>query len=130
MAIRNEAGFSIISVVIAILLLSVGILALSRTGAEITRAHTSTAARSTALAIARGYLEEIRSRDPLTLASEPAVKVDGSGQVSANGAYTRSVDVLDKAYNLKQLTVVVDYPNARVPIELVTLTFVGQAQLQ
>ena len=128
MAIRNEAGFSIISVVIAIVLLSVGILALSRTGAEITSVHTSTAARSTALAIARGYLEEIRSRDPESLASETAVKVDGSGQVSPNGAYTRSVGVQDIAHNLKQVTVVVDFPRANVPIELVTLTFVNQAQ--
>ena len=122
---KNEAGFSLISVIIAMVLLSVGIMSLARVGGEVLEIHSATSGRSTALAIARGHLEQIRARPAAELVSESPVKVDASGTITPSGMFTRSVDVQDVAYNLRQVKVIVDFPRARVPVELLSLAFVG-----
>ena len=123
---KREAGFTLISVMIAMILLVVGISALSRTGFETLRAQTAAATRTTALDIARTYLEDLRTRDPASLASETAVVVDETGRVSSTGYYQRSVDVQVLAKNLKQVTVRVRTSNLKTAVELVTMTFVPQ----
>lgn len=123
--LKQQSGFTIVSVMIALVLLTLGIMAVSRTSFEVLRAHTATAARTTALEIGRSYLEELRTRDPASLVSETAVKVDETGQVSATGAYQRSVLVEVLAKNLKRVTVRVQGPHLKGPIELVTNTFVS-----
>ncbi len=122
---KNEAGFSLISVIIAMVLLSVGIMSLARVGGEVLGIHSATSARSTALAIARGHLEKIRARPAVELVSESPVKVDASGTISSSGMITRSVDVKDVAYNLREVKVIVDFPRGEVPVELLSLAFVG-----
>lgn len=123
---KREAGFTLVSVLIAMILLMVGIAALSRTGFETLRAHTAAATRTTALDIARTYMEDLRTRDPGTLQSEGAVVVDETGKVNSSGQYQRSVDVQVLAKNLKQVTVRVRARNLKTPVELVTMTFVPQ----
>lgn len=122
---NTESGFSLVSVLIAVVLLSVGILAISRTTFAVLRAHGQAGARTTALSVARSYLEEVRSRDAATLATESPVSVDEQGQVNSMGPYARSllVEVLGK--NLKRVTVTVTAPNLAGPVRLVTNAFVS-----
>lgn len=120
---NREAGFSLISVLVAITMFSAGVLALSRTGAEVLRVQTNAGNRSTAVAIARAHMEAVRAQDPGDLASESGITVNRQGQPDAQGVYTRQVKVENVASNLKQVTVTVDYPRAVKPIELVTLAF-------
>jgi type IV pilus assembly protein PilV len=122
---RDERGFTLISVLVAITILAVGLLALARTQELLARTQGATAYRATALSIARGYVEELRSRDAATLASEAAVPVDRLGEPSAAGPFSRATVVSSDAPNLARVTVHVGYPQAKQPIELVTLIFRG-----
>lgn len=122
---RREDGFTIISVLVAIMMLSLGILALSHAGVQAMAAQTLAGNRTTALAIGRAYMEAVRSRPPAQVQSEPPVRVDETGTASPNGVFTRSVAVTNVRHNLKQVLVIVEYPRFKVPIELVTLAYVG-----
>jgi Tfp pilus assembly protein PilV len=119
----QERGFTLVSVLIAVVLLTFGLMALARTQSILVATQGTLATRSTALAIAQGYTEVIRSRDPATLATEAAVDVDEQGQPSVQGKFSRSTVVTNDATNLLRVTVRVDYPRERMPIELVTLIF-------
>ncbi len=121
----NEQGFSLISTLIAVVILAIGILALAKTSAGVVRAGAQAASRTEAVSVARAYMEDVRSRQPANLISEAAVTVDRDGTPNGSGPYTRSVVVSDVASNLKSVRVVVTMPNSSVPVELVTLAFVG-----
>ena len=120
---RNERGFTLISVLLAVSMLTIGLLALARTQALLTASENVVSNRAVALAIATDRLEQLRASDPATLASEPAATVDANGQPSGSGAYQRSVTVtLDQA-NLLRLTVVVNYPRMTSPVQLQALIY-------
>ena len=106
-------------------LLTVGILALMRTNGEIIQGFATTGVRTTALSVARAYLEELRTRDPSTLTDESAVTVNDAGVADVNGNFSRSIAVTSPESNLRQVIVTVNYPRANRPIELITLIFVG-----
>jgi type IV pilus modification protein PilV len=118
----REAGFTLISVMMAVVILSIGILALGRSQAMLVRAQATSAQRDIALSIARNYVEEVRSRTT-ALASEGAVAVDETGTPSAAGAYRRSLTVADLGNNLFQTTCDVTYPRGTRPMQIVTLIF-------
>jgi len=120
---KNESGFSLVSVLIAITMFSAGVLALSRTGAEVVRVQTQASARSTAVGIARAHMEALRAQDPSDIQSESAVKVDREGQPDNAGQFTRTVNVQDVTHNLREIRVLVSYPRATAPIELMTYAF-------
>ncbi len=120
---RSERGFTLISVMIAIILLNLGLLALVKTQGVLARSQVDTATRATALAIAQGYVEVIRSRNPATLASEGAVQVDAEGQPSASGVFVRSSTITSDAANLLRVIVNVTYPRGTQPITLITLIY-------
>ena len=122
---RNERGFTLISVLIAVVILAIGILALAKTSAGVVRASTEAATRTEAVSVARAYMEDVRSRQPIDLVSETAVSVGRDGQPDVSGPYSRSVVVSDVSSNLKSVRIVVTMPNATVPVELVTLAYVG-----
>ena len=120
---RDERGFTLISVLLAVMMLTVGLVALARTQAMLTAAESGVASRSVALAVATGYLEQLRGVDPAKLASEGAVSVNADGQPAPNGPYQRSTEVtLDQA-NLVRLRVIVAYPRGATPVELVALLY-------
>ena len=121
---RND-GFTIISVLVAIVMLSMGILALSRTGTMAMAAQTNAGLRTTALAIARAHMERVRSRPAVDVLSESPVQVDETGTVVSGGRFTRSVEVATIRHNLKQIKVIVAFPRGRAPVELLTLAYVG-----
>ena len=120
---RNERGFTLLSVLLAVSMLTIGLLALARTQAILTSSEAGVSNRAIALAIATDRLEQLRASDPQTLASEPAAAVDANGNVSAGGAYQRSVTVTLDAANLLRLTVVVTYPRMTSPVQLQALIY-------
>jgi type II secretion system protein I len=120
---RNERGFTLLSVLLAVSMLTIGLLALARTQAILTSSEAGVSNRAIALAIATDRLEQLRASDPQTLASEPAATVDANGNVSAGGAYQRSVTVTLDAANLLRLTVVVTYPRMTTPVQLQALIY-------
>jgi len=120
----NRAGYSLISVVVALVLLLVGIASLARTQMEAIRSQRGDAGRGQALALATAYMEELRSRDPATVVAEALVNVDSIGAVSASGKFQREVLVTNDAINLKRVTVRVTPPGATNPIALMTLFYV------
>ena len=122
---RAEQGFTLISVMIALVMLTIGLLALAKVQTTLARTQSNATLRGAALTVARSYTEEIRSRDPWTLASEGAVKVNMYGQVDPSGVLTRSVAVTLDADNLVRVTVQVDYPGQKVPVQLITMAYRG-----
>ena len=81
--------------------------------------------RSVALTVARSYVEEIRSRDPWTIASEAPVNVNLQGQAAAAGPLRRSTTVTEDSANLLRITVRVDYPGQNQPVQLITMAYRG-----
>ncbi len=125
MAMRSERGFTMISTMVAIILLSIGLVGLSATGAAVVRTHTVAGGRSSAVSIARAHLEGLRTQRTQDLASADPVRVNEEGIVDGSGAYVLSVDVTDVSHNLKRVAVRVTYPRSTLPVELVTLAFSG-----
>ncbi len=120
---RNERGFTLISVLLAVSILTIGLLALARTQAILTSSEAGVSNRTIALAIATDRLEQLRASDPATLATEPAAMVDANGNLSATGAYQRSVTVTLDAANLLRLRVTVNYPRMTSPVQLEALIY-------
>jgi len=120
---RDEQGFTLLSVLLAVMMLTIGLVALARTQGLLTAAESGVSNRSVALAVATGYLEQLRGTDPAKLASEAPVAVDADGQPSANGPYQRSTVVTLDQPNLVRLRVIVDYPRSSMPVELVALLY-------
>jgi Tfp pilus assembly protein PilV len=122
---RARGGFTLISVMVALVMLSVGLLALAKVQSSLVKTQRDTNLRATALTVARSYVEDLRSRDPWTLASEAAVKVDLQGRPAAAGPLTRSTTVTQDSANLLRITVQVDYPGQNQPVQLITMAYRG-----
>jgi type IV pilus assembly protein PilV len=120
---RNERGFTLISVLLAVCMLMIGLLALARTQAVLTQSENGVASRAVALAIATDRLEQLRGSDPATLANEGPMQVDANGAPSATGPYQRSVTVTPDAANLLRLTVSVTYPRMTSAVQLQALIY-------
>ena len=123
---KKQSGFTLISVILAIVMLSIGVLSLAKTSAVAISAQSSAGMRTTATTIARAYMETIRRREKVDIVTEPAVMVDDQGVVDPSGFYQRSVYVENIRHNLKKITVTVNYPRTSVPVVLVTMAFVGK----
>lgn len=120
---RNpEGGFTLISVIIAVVILSVGIIALGKTQSALIRAQATSAERNVALSIARNYIEEVRARTTVPV-SEASVNVDETGALAAGGAYQRTLVIQDLGSNLYNATCNVTYPRGTTPVSIVTLIY-------
>ena len=122
---RPDAGFGLVSVMVAIVLLSVGALSLSQVLTQSVAMQTITAIRTTALDVARAYMEDVKSRDPMTLVAEAAVQVNDQGQEDTNGVFTRELTVEGVGRHLLEVTVIVTTRRSS-PITLVTWIYDGQ----
>jgi Tfp pilus assembly protein PilV len=120
---RDERGFTLISVLLAVIMLTIGLVALAKTQAMLAQSESGVSDRAVALAIATDRLEQLRGSDPTTLASEPAAAVDADGQLSATGAYQRSTEVTQDQANLLRLKVIVTYPRMTRQVELEALIY-------
>jgi Tfp pilus assembly protein PilV len=119
---NGEAGFTLISVIMAVVILSIGIMALGRSQAMLIRAQATSAQRDVAIGIARNYIEEIRSRTAIPV-SEASTVVDETGTAAAGGKYRRSLTVADLGNDLYQATCNVTYPRGPQPVQIVTLIY-------
>jgi len=90
---RRREGFSLLSVLVAMVLMGFGVLALSQALLRAQQLESRTDLRVMADVIAGGYMEEILTRDPRTLVSESPVRVDESGDESESGAFVRTLIV-------------------------------------
>ncbi len=121
---RPDAGMSLISVLVAIILLSIGVTAVSQVLTQSVTMQTIVAMRTTGLDIARSYMEEVKGRDPLTIASESAVQVNERGEVDSNGAFTRELTVVSVDLHLDEVVVIVTLPLSN-PIRLLSWVYDG-----
>lgn len=119
----SRAGYTLVSVIVAMVLLLVGVAALARTQMMAIVSQRGDAGRGQALALASGYMEELRSRDANTIVTEALAAVDSLGTVDANGRFTREVVVTDDASNLIRVVVRVTPPGASQPVSLMTLFY-------
>ena len=122
--LRSDAGFSLVSVMVAIVLLSVGVLSLSQVLTQSVSMQTIIASRTTALDVARSYMEEVKGLDPLVVAATPEVRVNERGDVDANGMFTRELLITTVSLHLVEATVIVTLPRSN-PIRLVTWIYDG-----
>ncbi len=120
---RRRAGFTLLSMLVALVLLSVGVLALAQANAATLRVGTQSANRGVALAIARAHLEVLRSRDPWSVGPEAPVRVDADGRPAADGAWTREVRVDEVRPNLIRVDVRVAGPRGEAPVRIETLQY-------
>ncbi len=121
---RPDAGMGLISVMVALTLLSVGILSLTQVLTQSVSMQTASSQRTIALDIARSYMEEVKGRDPLTLASESEVRVNDRGEADSNGAFTRELTIEAVDEHLVEATVIITLPQSN-PVTLVTWIYDG-----
>jgi len=121
----SRRGFTIVSMIVAIVLLTVGILALGNANTGTIKGQVLAQNRTNAVAIGRAYLEEVRARDPWTLVSESAVQVGIDGVAMSGGPYTRRLDVSEERQNLLRVELIVDFPRATEPVRLNTYQYRG-----
>ena len=118
-------GFTLVSMIVAIILLAVGLSSLASANASTIKLQTLAQNRTNAIAIGRSYLEQVRTRDPWLVQSESAVRLGAEGTAEANGPYVRSMTVTETRQNLVKIEVKVDYPRSTTPVLLTTLLFRG-----
>lgn len=118
-----EKGFTLISVLLAVVMVSVGLIALARTQSGLLASQQNTENRDVATAIAASYMEDLRGRNPATLVSEPPLAVDAEGQPLPSGPFVRTTTVTPDNPNLLRVEVQVAYPRGTQPIALTTLIF-------
>jgi type IV pilus assembly protein PilV len=121
---RTRNGFTLISTLIAVILLGVGLTSLAGVTARVTASQSVAASRGTAVSIARAHLEQIRTRDASAVVNEAAQAVDAAGRPAADGPYTREVLVNDVRTNVRRVRVRVHLPRGE-PVELSTMIFIG-----
>lgn len=124
---RARRGFTIINVLVGIVLLVAGVMALGKSNAETLRGQSLAQNRTNALAIARSYLEEVRTRDPWSLSTESAVMVGADGVPNSIGKFKRQMTVVEERGNLVRLAVEVDFPRAMQPVRVTTYQYRGNA---
>ena len=118
-------GFTVVSMLVAMILLGVGMMSLAGANAQTVTMQALAQNRTSAIALARAYLEQVRTRDPWTIQSESAVLLASDGTPSATGAFTRTMNVTVTRNNLIQIIINVTYPRGAQPVKLTTSLFRG-----
>lgn len=122
---RKDAGFSIVAVLVALILLSVGVLSVSNVLTQSVSMQTMGNQRTQALYIAQTVMEGIRGMEPVAITAVAQEQVDEAGQPDANGVYTREVTTFDAGRNLVGVNVIVTAPRTE-PITLTTWIYDGE----
>lgn len=122
---RHRRGFTLVSMMVALVLLVVGVSALATANGSTIKLQTLAQNRTNAIAIARSYVEQVRTRDPWLVETEAPVRLDGDGAASAAGAFVRTLTVRELRNNLVEVEVRVDYPRANQPVRILTSLFRG-----
>jgi type IV pilus assembly protein PilV len=123
----NRAGFTLISTLVAIILLAVGMTTLAGASGNTIKMQTLAQNRTNAIALARAYMETVRTRDPWTVVSESPVQLNADGTTSSSGAFIRTLTVAVTRQDLLRIDVSVTYPRATQPVTITTSFFRGNA---
>lgn len=119
-------GFALVSLMVALFLLSIGVMAVGAANVSRLREQSSATLRARALTIARSHLEELRARDAWTIVDEPGVTVRDDGATgTTEAAFTRSVGVTVDRPNLVTVVVEVRTPRLVTPVRLSTQVYRG-----
>ena len=118
-------GFTLVSMIVALVLLGVGVGALARSSAETVKFQNIAQNKTNAIAIARAYVESLRTRNPWSMASESRVSVDQDGTTASGGRYSREMSLVVERGNLLRLTITVRYPRMVDPVVLTTFLYRG-----
>jgi hypothetical protein len=121
----QRAGFALLSIMIAIVLIATGVMAIAAANTTRQRQQTVSGARTGALNLARDYSEIVRGRDPWTLTSESPVSVDATGALASTGEFTRELLVSIDKPNLLRVEIVVTATSLTNPVRLVTNIYRG-----
>lgn len=122
---RSRRGFTVVAMLMAMILLAVGLLSLAGANAQTVTMQTLAQNRTSAIAIARAYVEQVRTRDPWLVQSESAVALNADGSVATSGKFVRTLTVTQVRNNLIRLDVRVTYPRGAQPVQLTTSFFRG-----
>jgi type II secretory pathway pseudopilin PulG len=124
-----EDGFSILTVLVSVVLVSIAIVALSGTTVYVLSLQTESRVRSTAMGIAVTYLEEVKTRPAESLASESQTAVNEVGRALDPAPFLRELIVqTGPDPKSKLITVRVHYPRGRTvmgKVELATIIYLG-----
>lgn len=129
-ALASNRGFSLVGVLIAVVLVSLALVALSGTMVSVVAFRNEAGVRSTAMRLGAAYLEQVKTRDPAALASETRVTVDELGAPDPGGRFARSLIVTDAAEpRSKRVVVTVEYPRGSQgddgTVTLVSIIYTG-----
>jgi type IV pilus assembly protein PilV len=97
---KPRDGFTLISVLVAVMLLSVGIMALAGSQLYAVRTARIESARTQTIQLLSAYAEEVRARDPWSLADEGPTAVDETGTPNGAGNFRRLLQVSDEGTQL------------------------------
>lgn len=129
-----EAGFSLVEVVVALAVLTIGALAVARSMGTALAFGTYAGEQTRATALAVDRLEYLKSQPASNVVDESPVAIDENGEPDADGAYTRSVTVKTASEgarpNTKEVTVRVEFQageRGRRAVELFTILFVNDS---
>jgi len=125
----NERGISLVSMIVALTLLSIGLSTLVRSSAYTIGVRAGSSNRASAMYIADTYLEQLKIRSNTLTVSETPTMVDRRGTIDPSGVFSRSVDI-DRsiAPDLIKATVAVEYSWAlgrRRSVEISTFIYKG-----
>jgi hypothetical protein len=126
----GEGGYGMVSVLVAIVLLSAGVVVLSTSSVFLTSLRNEASVRSVAASLALGYMEGIKTRDRTTLVSEDPAKINEKGELDEGGDFLRVVDVAPDPSVVEsvRVKVKVGYPGPlgrTRAVEVVTIIYVG-----
>ena len=129
---RQEAGFTLIEIFIAILLLTVGLLGTAALTTGVVRGNIGSRNMTNATVIAETCLEENRRVGYANAGTVPTGGtnncVTGSATVtSGNMSFTRNFSIDSSVSNIKTLTVTVSWSEGAVGSKLITLKTVMAA---
>lgn len=119
----KKQGFTIIELTIALTLLAVALFSLAQLSVVSINAQTTASLRTTAASLAKAYMEEVKTRDPATLANESATLVNEWGDSDSLAIFERSMKVDSLAANLTRIKVMVDYPKSTVPVVMENILY-------
>ena len=116
----DRKGFTLVEVVVAIMIGTIGLLALSGLLIKITVSNTRATDITIATALARQKIEQIKLTDYNYVVDEDENNLDANGNVVTSGKYTRETRVSPNvaAFNTKTVDVTVYFsPSKEDPVK-------------